>query len=347
MFLPLLKYWFSMAYLFLQCELTIGNVVIRHINQADVKSSWKELTDTCSITLPRNLDYKGERLDQMIKRLDPVTLKVAYTLNGITTWHTEFVGYVREVQPNIPVRIQCEDEMLKLKTGQVFNKLWKNAKLIDIISTIAPGYVMNVKDATLSYRAENKTAAQIMYDLREYIIYSYFRHDAATGKPTLYSGFAYDFQFNNHIYNLHQNVRPQNSLTYRLQADTDQEAGVVIKAIAHNADGSKTIEYWPSQDSKGEVITMPFSELSPIEATRRILLKQYAQAEFKRLNVDGYRGDVSGFATPIVRHGDTITVRDAQYPDREGKYLVDATRMIFDADAIKLERISTLGPKAL
>lgn len=340
-----------MAYLLLQCEVSIGKVLLRGVQSIEVKSSWKELTDTATITIPRNIRNEDnstdvERLDKLVKRLDPVTIKVAYTSKGITTWTTEFEGYVREIEADAPIKIHCEDEMLKLKQSQSFNKLWKNAKLSDIINTVAPGYVSDIKDATLSYRADNKNAAQILADLREYIIYTYFKPSAIAGKPKLYSGFAYDFTFSNHIYHMQQNVRPENSLKYRLQTDFDQEAGVVIKAIAHNSDGSKTVEYWPSQDTKGEVITMPFSELSPVEATRKLLLKQYAQAEFKRLNVDGYRGEIAGFATPIVRHGDTVTIRDAQYPERESKNIVDATRMVFDANAVKLTRYVTLGLKA-
>jgi hypothetical protein len=335
-----------MAYLFLQSEVTIGKVLINHVNHIEVRSSWKDLTDTATITVPRNLNYKDERIDQLIKRFDPVTIKTAHTLNGVTTWVTEFEGYVREVEPNVPVKIYCEDEMLLLKGTKPFNKLWKNAKLKDIIATIAPGYKTEIVDATLSYKAENKTAAQIMYDLREYIIYSYFK--SVNGVRTLYSGFAYSFNFSNHVYHMQNNVRPGNSLKYRMQIDPAIDpAGVVIKAIAHNPDGSKTVEYYPSQDSKGELITLPFSTLSDVEATRRKLLKEYALAEFKRLNTDGYRGDLSGFATPVVRHGDTVTIRDAQYPEREGKYFVDGTRMVFDSVAVQQVRTLDIGAKAV
>ena len=62
--------------------------------------------------------------------------------------------------------------------------------------------------------------------------------------------------------------------------------------------------------ARGAVIRLAphyYSTLSDVEATRRKLLKQYAQAEFKRLNVDGYRGELSAFATPVVRHGDSVT----------------------------------------
>lgn len=340
-----LKFWFNMALLFLQCEVTIGKIVLRNVESMEVKSSWKELTDTATITVPRNLNYKDERIDELVKRLDPVTIKTAYTLKGVTTWVTEFEGYVREVQPGVPVKIYCEDEMLLLKGGKTFNKQWTNAKLADIIATVAPAYKAQVIDATLSYRAVNKSAAQVLFDLREYIVYSYFK--TVDNVRTLYSGFAYSFDFDSHIYHLQKNVRPGNSLTYRMQKDPAiDDAGIVMKAIAHNQDGSKTVEYYPSQESQGEMITMPFSTLSDVEATRRKLLKQYAQAEFRRLNMDGYRGELSAFATPVVRHGDSVTIRDEQYKEREGKYLVDGVRMTFDSKAVQMTRTLTLGGKA-
>jgi hypothetical protein len=327
-------------YLFLQCEVTIGKVTMLNVHHIETKSSWKELTDTATITLPRNLKYKDDRIDQLIKRYDPVTIKVGYNGNMVT----EFVGYVREVEPNVPVRVHCEDEMLMLKGGTVYNKIWKKAAIADIINTIAPAYPKKVISGKIDYRAQNKSAAQILLDLREYGIFTYFK--TIDGVRTLYCGFAYDFTFDEHIYHMQKNVR-SNDLKYRLKVDpTKDEPGVRAKAVAKLPDGKKQVEYYPSQDTKGEEVEIVLGELAGTEAERKKALQQYAKALFMQYNVDGYRGSIHGFAIPVIRHGDTITIQDAIYPEREGKYMCDATQTIFDVDAVKLERISTLGAKA-
>lgn len=334
-----LKLLISM-YLFLQCEVTIGSITLNQVNEIEVRSSWRDLTDTATITLPRNLNYRLERLDQVIKRDDPVTIKVGF--NGNLT--TEFEGYVKEVEPNTPVKIYCEDEMLKLKRGH-YTKVWKKLKLEEIIKEIAPGYKYEIEDATLTYLAKNKSAAEVLLDLREYGVFTYFRK--INGQLTLYSGFPYSFNFSEHTYHMQKNIR-ENDLKFRMAIDPSDPSSSIriqVKAIANLPNGKKTIEYFPSEDkvSGAEIITMNYSELSSDEKTRKKLLLQYAEAEFKKYNVDGYRGSITGFAIPVVRHGDQVKIIDARYPEREGKYLVDRTTVQFGE--VYLKRRVELGPK--
>jgi hypothetical protein len=334
-------------YLNLCCRISIGSLILKAVNEVTIKSSWRNLTDSATITLPRNITFKsnhaleGERLEKYIKRGDKVIIELGYNNN----YSTEFEGYVREVEPNVPTRIYCEDEMVKLKKGN-FKRVWKKAKLQDIIKEIVPGYNYQVVDATLDYSSiSGKTAAQILLDLREFGIYSYFKR--IDGTLTLYSGFPYSFQFNRHTYHMQKNVR-DNDLKFRHAvnvSDPSEVPTIQVKAIANLPTGKKTIEYFPSQEESrnAEIITLNYSELSANEAERKKILRQYAEAEFKKYNVNGYRGSITGFAVPVPRHGDHVKIVDARYPEREGTYIIDETLVEFGE--VYLKRKSELGPK--
>ncbi len=332
MFLLFSKLLISM-YLLYQYDITIGKVKLNAIESINVKSSWRALTDTAEIVLPRNLDYKGQKLDQVILRNDPVVIKVGYVGREMIT---EFEGYVREVEPNVPIRILCEDEMLKLKAGKI-TKSWRNAKLEEIVKLIAPGYTYKIQDAKLSYICKDKTPAQVLLDLRDYGVYSYFRK--IDGKLTLVSGFPYQLEFSKLTLHMQKNVN-KNDLKFRSATDYRLE----VKAIANLPTGRKTIEHWPYKDVEGaELITMNYGELSTDEAERKKQLLAYAQAEYTKYKVDGYRGNVVLWQIPIVRHGDQVRVIDARYPEREGIYIVDAT--ILESAEPYVKRTCELGPK--
>jgi hypothetical protein len=316
-------------------EITIGNIVVDTIESINIKSSWRELTDTAEITLPRNLNYRGKRLDQYILRGDRVIIKVGYEGGEMIT---EFEGYVREVQPNTPVKIYCEDEMMQLKKGRITNA-WKNKKLIDIITYIVPGYTVQVEDALLSYVCRDKTPAQVLLDLREYGVYCYFKR--VNGVKTLVCGFPYNLkQFGQHTVHMQKNVR-SNNLTFR-QAD---DYKLRVKAIANLPSGKKTIEFWPSSDDEkgADLITLNYGELSTDEKARKKQLLAYAEAEYKKYKITGYRGNVVLFSIPVIRHGDHVTVIDVRYPEREGKYIVDST--ILESAEPYVKRTVELGPK--
>jgi hypothetical protein len=316
-----------------QYDIVIGKYKIDEIESLKVRSSWRDLTDTAEIVLPRNLTYMDKRLDEVINRRDPVTIRVGH--NG-GNFVTEFEGYVREVEPNTPIVILCEDEMMNLKKGNI-TKVWKKVNLSEIINFIAPGYQHRIQDATLSYACKNQTPAQILLDLREYGIFSYFRK--IDGVQTLISGFPYQQRFSQHVLHMQKNIQG-NDLKFRSATDYRLR----VKAIANLPTGKKTIEYFPSEEDDGsELITLNYGEISTNEAERKKQLVAYAQAEYSRFKVDGYRGDVVLWKVPVIKHGDQVVIKDALYPEREGTYLVDGT--VLESAEPYVKRTCEIGPK--
>lgn len=321
-------------------EVTIGNIKTRAITQGEIVSSFKELTDTCTLTLPRNLTLKDKRLDQVIRVGDAVTVRLAVNDN----WNTEFTGYVREVDAAIPVKIYCEDEMWKLKRVPVAPKSWLQAEVSDVIAHCIPSdYSVEIfggrsTSVTIGkYQVNNMSAAQVLANLREYGIYSYFKNGI------LFVGFAYDYEFNTHKIHFQKNLRA-NDLKFRLAGDYK----IQVKAIANLPTGQKTIVMYPDATDGftpdgSELRTLNFGELSPDLITRQKLLRQYAEAEIKRFNVDGYRGTITTFGIPAIEHGDRVVLQDARYPERESTNLVD--RVTKSWGEVYYKRVCEIGPR--
>jgi hypothetical protein len=325
-------------YLFYNVEVTIGKIIMTSINAVEIRSSWKTLTDTADITIPRNFKYKDQRIDQMIKRLDPVTIKLGY--NG--QLFTEFTGYVREVEPNVPLKIYCEDEMLKLK-GAPITKTWSTVTLKNLVKEIAPGYEYEVSDISLGkLSVTNASAAHILESLKDYGVFCYFR-GIRNGKPVLHAGFPYDFKYNTVVYDFQKNVK-SNSLKFKLKGDYK----VQVKAIANLNNGKKTVVFFPqlTTDEKrnAEQRTLNFGQLSDNETERESLLKKYAEAEMKKFSVEGYRGDITGFCIPFTQHGDKVVIRDTRYPERESSNIIDGVNIRWQVGQ-HFERINEIGPR--
>lgn len=325
-------------YLSLLCEVEIGNIITRSVHQGEIKSSFKNLTDTCELVLPRNLVFKNENLLKIIKVGDPVTVKMS--VNG--TWTTEFEGYVREIDSTIPVHIMCEDEMWNLKRTPVVAKSWSKAYVADVIDHILPAGVeskiFDGKSTTVSigkFMINNMSAAQVLNKLREYGIFSYFRN------KVLHVGFAYDYTFDTHVLHFQKNIR-SNDLKFRSKDDYK----IQVKAIANLPTGQKTIEYYPDKDTSDqfELRTLNFGELSSDITERKKLLRQYAEAEIKRFNVDGYRGRVSVWGgVHNIKHGDLVILKDGFYPERESTNLVD--EVVTSWGEIYFKRECEIGPR--
>lgn len=306
----------------LECEVTIGNLLFRNVQSIEIKSFYNELTDTATVQLPRNLSLKGKSVKEWIKVEDPVSIKLGYNGNLIE----EFTGYVREIDPDIPLVIYCEDEMYKLKRGAI-TKSWASVTLKELLRHIAPSYQVETLDMQLGkFQINGASPAKVLEELREqYRLFSYFK-----GKK-LCVGFAYQFSdIKRHLYDFQRNVR-DSSLKYK----TAENVKLRVKAIANPPKGKKIIVELGEKD--GDLRTLNFGNLTKEELTRQ------AQEEMKRFKYDGYRGSISGWGLPVTRHGDLLMIRNRQYPERDGKYFINGVTIKFDDNGF--ERNNEIGPK--
>ena len=91
------------------------------IQNVDINETFDDLTNTATVTLPRNLKFEDRNIyegaDALIKRGDKIKLSAGYYPN----LKTIFEGYISKVDNNVPIVLKCEDEMWKVKQQIVKN----------------------------------------------------------------------------------------------------------------------------------------------------------------------------------------------------------------------------------
>lgn len=298
----------------LTCDIQIGKFQFDFVTEVEIQSTWKRLTDTATIQLPRKIVWKGENLRDVLKRGDEVNVSLGWDFDN----RVEFQGYISEIGSRIPVEFKCEDEMWKLKQTNI-TKAWRSVSLKTMLGEILPIYEIVTVDAELGpFRISKVSAAKVLESLQsQYGFYSFFR-----GK-TLYVGFPYTLtESTKVVYEFEKNIIADN-LVYRRLDDIK----IKVRAVSLMPDGSQ--EKIELGDDDGELRTLHFYNLS------RAQLRESAQAQIERLKYPGYKGSFETFGVPFIQHGNVASIRGGEYPERAGDYLVDAVRTRFGQNGFK------------
>lgn len=315
----------ALLYFNMTCQITIGQVQFDTVHSVKITESIKSLDTTATLVLPKNFKEaktNGRRTDLESKPIidfiavgDSVDIKLGYD----DDLQTEFKGYVSRISSDVPLMIECEDEMWQLKQGNI-NKTIKNIKLSELIDLVAPSYEKEIT-ADLSfekYEINNASPYRVLEALQNnpnFGIHSYFVDSV------LHVGFASDLKPSNpHQYNLHRNVRSHTGLEFKRQSDYK----IQFKAISKNSDGTKATAL--VGDPNGALRTLHYTGKTSAE------LKALAESKLNSLVFDGYTGSYSAFGIPRVKAGDGISITDPDYPDgeRTGEYLVESVTKYFD-----------------
>lgn len=317
----------------LTVQITIGQYSFYVVDSINIESSWNFLADTATITLPRRLLTQGSLsnvaapdLSSVIKVGDPVQIDLGYDF----VFETEFTGYVKGISPNIPVKIECEDAMWKLKQNSLSNA-WRSVSLKELLDFIVPSGIEVKTPGQVNlgkFRIEGVSTFDILKKIKEvYGLVSYFRGNS------LIVGFPFQEQANEMNLHLQRNVDDSKTkIAYR----RSDQASLKFKAISIQADGSK-IEV-ELGDPKGQLRTIHV----PI-GLKESEIKTIAQQRMKLYSFDGYQGTITTFGQPHVRHSDNVKIIDDLYPDREGTYRIDTVKVQVGAGGYR--RTLTLGNK--
>jgi len=311
----------------LKCGIMIGNNWFDFVHQVNIESSWKEFTDKATIMLPKALKIKSDELKKAIPSGTPVSIKIGYEGNEIQEL---FKGYVVRVKNSTPVEIECEDEMWQLKKIQV-NENCKNEKLGDYLKRVLNVDVDSFDIKVPSMVVSKLTGVQLLDKIKEEFGFnSYFR------KGVLVIGKNYSQEVpDKHVVVIDDaldcNVKAQ-SLEYMSKDDVK----IKVTAISNMSNGSK--EEVTFGDSDGEERTLNFFDIPKSE------LQGIAEQEAEKLKYDGYRGDLTLFGLPIVRHGDILTLSNSQESDKTGDYFIDSVKYSFGLNGF--EQAIEPGPKA-
>ena len=323
-------------YLNLHAEVLIsidGDVLrLRSIQDAKIRSSWRTLTDTALITIPRlyKIDDKNADIREYLTPGTSIELNLGY--NGDLS--TEFSGYVTGWEGTGPITLECEDEMYNLKKPNK-SKTYYKTSLESLIADLAPGYEVSLEAVNIGdFMRKNATPVQVLKELSEhpYNLFAYF----PLGSKVLNVGFPYhSTNPTRHILHLQRNLKSA-SLSYRnLQQDTIQ-----VRVISHLDNGQILETIYPMNLEGASQRTLNVMNIDTINE-----LISYAKAERSKFNFSGYEGSITSFGVPTIRHGDEVDIRDERYPERTGVYLVDDVVTEFNSRSADFKRTINIGLK--
>ncbi len=305
----------------LSSNIKIGKYTFNYVHEVFIETNFESLTNTGLIKLPKNLKFQKGQMKTEIKKGDEVIIQIGY--DG--QLNTVFEGFVSRLKTTVPVEIELEDLMWKLKQIEV-NDVAKNETLKSFLERNIP-YKIDCFDIELPrFVASKITAAKLLDLVKEQTgLYTFIRDN------TVVVGKQYDAQnYKSHKILLDYNVEIEN-LEYMIKDDLKLK----VTAISNMENGEK-IEV-ELGDPEGEERTLNFYNLKKEDLTK------IAEKELDKLKYDGYRGSITIFGEPLVKHGDVVELLDKEESDRRGNYFVDAVNYSHGVNGYRQEL--TLGKR--
>lgn len=317
-------------------KVEIGNYVFNAVHGIEITKSVEELSDTAVIKLPTRFKIRqnGERLytEEAIKVGDKVVITLAYEgkYSGV-----EFTGYVKKINPKIPIEIHCEDAIWLLRRKNI-NKVWSKTSVKEIVQEVIKdtplemSRFMKGQDVPLNkWIIRNANGAQVLESLRKDVAQTVFIDDE--GK--LYVGLQ---QLTNIgqtvVYDLNYNL-VENNLEFKSKDDRR----IKIKYNYMNPKNNKkeSIEVGDPDGEQREYTTSVISDPKQLE--------KLAEVELKKMKYDGFDGDVVSFLIPYATRGMKAKLIDEEHKNREGNYFIKKVVTTFDTGGAR--RKATLGSR--
>lgn len=304
----------------LKCRIQIGWFAFKYVVDLSVTKSIDNFTQSAAINLSRKAEWKGKKIafgeDSLLKVGYDVEVKAGYS-NDLPI---VFEGYLNSIKPGTRVELEAQDKMYLLKQD-TFNKSYKTVDLVKLMDDIIPGgiEVKTVNAKLGKFRIVNATAAQVLDTLKkDYGLYSYFKN----GK--LLVGLAYwPDEAETHVFDFSRNIKKSSN---QLQWQEADDVKLKVKAVSISDNKKYTVEVG---DSEGEQRTLHFYDVPESE------LKERAEQELAKLKYAGYKGKFEAWGEPLVQHGDIVELRDPDYDERTGRYMVKETKYRFGSRGIQ------------
>lgn len=319
-----------MAYLNMMAEVTIGDIVLPHINSFKIAESVKEVSDTASITIAKNYkQLNGNPVLKYIRAGLPVEIKCGYAETGELV--TEFTGYVKPgISAEWPVIIEC-DELYLLRQGHV-SISERQITLSDLLHRIAPAYTIECPDAQLGKMLVSKASPfKILTDIKKR-----FGFYSSIHGNILHVGYATDYRpsfTQNHVYTIGKNVKDAKGLKYV----TDKDFNIRVESCII-VNGKKKILHSGSDSKDATVIKEDLGQMRSEHEVQKNLNDLYSQRVY-----EGYTGNIVGFGYPRTHAGDSLRIINPLMPEREGNYFIEKVEI--DYDVAHINRTNTLSFK--
>jgi hypothetical protein len=300
----------------LGAEITIGGKRFTRVNAVEIEDDFRKLETTATIKMPTTarLLRSGEFISEVETAKafsvgDEVVVKCGY--DG--ELNEEFHGFVRKIRPTTPLEIECEDATWLLKRKNL-QKSFGASTLKTILEYILSGTgitlageppIINFK----KFYFKNVSAAKALMKLKdEYGLTIYFKE-----WKSLFVGISSDSDDVLVKYRFGVNV-----IDHDLTWENEEDVRLKIKAVNIKPDNTQVEATVGDED--GELRTLFFYDLES-----KAELETRAKEEMRKYRFSGYKGSFTAFLRPVCRVGNVVQIQDPDFPERDGKYLVEKT----------------------
>lgn len=306
----------------MQYDITIGDYRLGMLDEVEVHSSVELLSDTATIRLPASEYNKALEVERSLRRGDKVTIRLGYAEVGLVQ---EFEGYLLRIATDGgSITLHCEDD-LYLYRKPLTDRVHKQISLRRLL-----------EEVTREVGIEHRIDCSYSWSYDKFVIHTATAFDVLKKVQEECGADIYIKAGTLHIhppgryvgspchYALALNVESED-LIYRTARD--KKLQVVVKALL--PDGKvREVEIGTAGGDKVEVKCPTSDEAS---------MRSRGEAELRRRTYDGYEGSITTWLIPVCRAGDSATIRDEDYPHKDGTYFVSSVKTTMSASGGKRE----------
>lgn len=349
-------------------DITIGGFRFAGPHQVSVSRSLHSYAESATIVLPSICKItEGKRKSEVVlttanqfQEGDPVIINLGYNDGAILTGAatpitpntngglgTVFRGFVKRKGLGMPLVVECEGYVRKLRLDidvNIHRKTTSASELLNLLKTDKDGKPTGIKVVVandlplVNVRVPHNNGVEIIDAVKRFsqgVLNVFFiDHD------TLWCGLTYTpyskntdpFGLGTVQYRLGWNAIKDNELRERVPTERVQ---ILFEGTL--ATGEKLMAASDDKTAKQKQKSV-FNHLGDVA-----VMKQLANEKQFMANYAGYEGSINAFLQPWCAPGWIADIRDARYPARDGKYMVESTVVTYGMRGARIK--VGIGPR--
>lgn len=357
-----------MAFFALSSDITIGNFRFTGVHDIHVKRSLHTYADSAVITLPSKcMLVKGNKAtpemlttaDQFnegdkviinlgynapaaLKKGSTPIIKGASSKNSGSSMCTVFCGFVKKKGLNMPLQVECEGYVRRLRQDVNINTSHKKTKVSELLKLLeknTKGESTGIKTVVaddldlVNVTIPGKNGVELVEAIKRMshgVLNIFFIEPA-----TLWCGLTYTpysrgedpFCLGEVDYRLGYNIVKDNSL--RERTEKSERVKIIFNHIPGDGEIKKGESGSSGTGNTQNIVARNVSDAKTLELMAKE--KQFMES------YTGYEGSINGFLQPWCEPGWIANISDKRYPKRDGKYLVEATEITFGKNGARIK----------
>lgn len=329
----------------LNSKITVGKFSWNGVESVTVRRSLHSAADSCILGMPSvgRVKYKNKdvasttALSTLFNEGDTVKVELGY--NG--RLRTEFEGFVRFLNPMVPLVIECEGYIRQLRLNKSIKGFYAKTSVKQLLELAVKGtdislYVQDdipLHNITLDNAGGTDIISEIIRICQNVITIFFIE------PKKLWAGLTYTSYKNNKDpfgigdvkYRIGYNCLRDNSL--RIKSPSEPVQVIFGGTLATG----KRIETASEKKVLKNKVTAINNNIRSIADLQKIA----NEMQYQR-NYSGFEGSVTGFLEPYCQPGYKMYLQDDRYPDNAGYYIAESTQVTYSVRGAR--RSVEVGP---